>query len=115
MLGVAEGDAVLDVGCGDGLIAFGALEKVGPTGRVVFSDISQDLLDHCRVLAEQLGVLNRCDFWRAAAEDLRSVADASVDVVTTRSVIIYVKPKEQAFREFHRVLRSGGRHSCSSR
>jgi len=34
---------VLDVGCGDGLIAFGALEKF-KTCRVIFSDISEDLL-----------------------------------------------------------------------
>ena len=53
------GDIVLDVGCGDGLIAFGALDKVGPSGRVVFSDISQDLLDHSRALAEQIGVAGR--------------------------------------------------------
>lgn len=40
------GDTVLDVGTGDGLLAFGALERLGPSGQVVFSDISQDLLDH---------------------------------------------------------------------
>ena len=37
-----ENDLLLDVGCGDGLIAFGALERV-PTCRVIFSDVSQDL------------------------------------------------------------------------
>ena len=40
------GDTLLDVGTGDGLIAFGAVERLGPSGRVIFSDISQDLLDH---------------------------------------------------------------------
>ena len=108
---VREGDVVLDVGCGDGLIAFGALEKVGPSGRVIFSDISQDLLDHSRALAEQIGELERCTFVRAGAQDLSPLADGSVDVVTTRSVIIYVKPKERALREFFRVLRAGGRLS----
>jgi arsenite methyltransferase len=44
---VAEGETILDVGCGDGLIAFGALDRVGKEGLVIFSDISQDLLDHC--------------------------------------------------------------------
>jgi len=34
-----EGDTLLDVGCGDGLIAFGALEKI-KNSRVIFSDIS---------------------------------------------------------------------------
>src|SRR5271169_4616063 len=44
-------DVVLDIGTGDGLIAFGALDRLGPGGRVIFSDISQDLLDHCRSAA----------------------------------------------------------------
>ena len=53
---VAEGDSVLDVGAGDGLIAFGALDRVGEPGAVIFSDISHDLLEHCESLARQLGV-----------------------------------------------------------
>ena len=39
---------LLDVGAGDGLIAFGALEKLGPSGRVILADISRPLLDHAR-------------------------------------------------------------------
>ncbi|HXW46199.1 MAG TPA: class I SAM-dependent methyltransferase [Streptosporangiaceae bacterium] len=105
------GDAVLDVGTGDGMIAFGALDRIGPSGHVIFSDISQDLLDHCRKAAEAEGLLARCRFVRAAADDLSAVADASVDVVTTRSVLIYVKDKAAALREFYRVLRPGGRVS----
>jgi SAM-dependent methyltransferase len=54
-----SGETVLDVGCGDGLIAFEALERVGEQGMVIFSDISQDLLDRCRVLAAEIGVLDR--------------------------------------------------------
>jgi ubiquinone/menaquinone biosynthesis C-methylase UbiE len=106
---LAEGETLLDVGCGDGLIAFGAIER--GAGQVVFSDISQDLLDECRRLAEELDVLDRCRFLLAAADDLHDLADASVDVVTTRSVLIYVDDKESAFREFHRVLPQGGRVS----
>ena len=105
------GDTLLDVGTGDGLIAFGALERLGPTGRVIFSDISQDLLDHCRKAADAEGLLDRCRFVLAGADRLTGVADASVDAVTTRSVLIYVKDKAAALWEFHRVLRPGGRVS----
>jgi ubiquinone/menaquinone biosynthesis C-methylase UbiE len=104
-------DTVLDVGTGDGLIAFGAVERLGPSGHVVFSDISQDLLDQCRAAAAAEGLLDRCRFVVASADSLDGIADASVDVVTTRSVLIYVKDKAAALRAFYRVLRSGGRIS----
>jgi SAM-dependent methyltransferase len=106
---VREGDTVLDVGCGEGLIGFGALER--GAGTVIFSDVSADLLDFCREAATGLGVPDRCRFVEASAEDLGRIADASVDVVTTRSVLIYVNDKASAFGEFARALRPGGRIS----
>ena len=109
--GVASGDAVLDVGTGNGLIGFGALEQVGESGKVIFSDVSEELLAECRRLAEELGALARCEFLLAPADDLGALPPASVDVVTTRSVLIYVRDKQRAFEEFHRVLRPGGRLS----
>lgn len=108
-----EGQTLLDVGAGDGLIAFGALDLVGDDGMVVFGDISQDLLDHSRSLAERIGVVDRCRFLRTPADDLGELKDASVDAVTTRSVLIYVEHKRRAFEEFHRVLKPGGRLSIA--
>jgi ubiquinone/menaquinone biosynthesis C-methylase UbiE len=99
---VGPGDTLLDVGCGDGLIAFGA---IGRGARVVFSDVSQELLDVCREIA---GDDERCTFVLASATDLSAVPDASVDAVTLRSVLIYVADRERAFAEFRRVLKPGG-------
>ena len=48
-------DTLLDVGCGDGLLAFGALERFDAC-HVVFSDISEDLLRHSQALAREMGV-----------------------------------------------------------
>src|SRR5438445_9747625 len=104
-----EGETLLDVGCGEGLIGFGALER--GAGHVVFSDISQDLLDVCGETADALGASDRCSFVKAPAHELADLADASVDVVTTRSVLIYVAEKGRAFRELFRVLRTGGKVS----
>jgi arsenite methyltransferase len=106
---LAPGETLLDVGCGDGLIGFGVLER--GAGEVVFSDISKDLLDECRATATELGVLERARFVHASADELVSLDDASIDIVTTRSVLIYVQRKREAFNEFFRVLRSGGRIS----
>jgi ubiquinone/menaquinone biosynthesis C-methylase UbiE len=106
---LSEGETLLDVGCGDGLIGFGALDR--GANLVVFSDVSEELLDTCRAIAAELDILERCRFVLGSAEGLAGVADSSVDVVTTRSVLIYVTEKERAFQRFHRVLRPGGRIS----
>ena len=55
-----EGETVLDVGCGDGVIGFGALSC--GAGHVIFSDVSTDLLGECRRIAGGLGVLDQATF-----------------------------------------------------
>jgi SAM-dependent methyltransferase len=97
---VAPGVTVLDVGCGDGLVGLGALERGAD---VIFSDVSEACLDDCRAIAG-----DRARYVRAAATEL---GDLEADVVTTRSVLIYVDDKQRAFDEFFRVLRPGGRLS----
>jgi len=97
---VGPGVVVLDVGCGDGLVGLGALERGAD---VIFSDVSDACLDDCRAIAG-----DRARYVHAPATDL---GDLEADVVTTRSVLIYVDDKERAFDEFFRVLRPGGRLS----
>lgn len=106
--GIAQGDVVVDVGCGDGLIGFGALRLVGKAGQVVFADISDELLNRCRQIASQAGVSDRCRFVSTPAETLNGIADSTVEVVATRSVLIYIDDKAAAFAAFHRVLKPGG-------
>lgn len=108
---VEAGDTLLDIGAGSGLIAFGALGLVGDAGRVIFSDVSEALVEHCRRVAAEQGVDRRCQFVVASADNLAELPDRSVDVVTSRSVLIYVKNKPRALGEIHRVLRAGGRIS----
>lgn len=104
-------EVVLDVGSGEGLVAFGALDRMNGTGEVILADVSEELLEQSRSIATEAGVLNRCRFVHAPAEDLSPIEDESVDVVTSRSVLVYVDDMERAFSEFYRVLRPGGRFS----
>ena len=106
----ADDRTLLDVGCGDGLIAFAALERT-QRGAVWFADISEPLLRHARELAAEANVGDRCRFVRASADDLQGVPSDFFDLVTTRSVLIYVSDKQKALAEFHRVLKPGGRIS----
>lgn len=106
-------ETVLDLGCGDGLIGFAALERLDDRGLVIFTDVSADLLDRCRQIAIDLDELDRCRFQRASADRLDQIPDASIDVVTARSVLIYLdrEGKRGALAEAARVLRPGGRIS----
>ncbi|NOT03559.1 MAG: class I SAM-dependent methyltransferase [Anaerolineales bacterium] len=107
---LGENETLLDVGCGDGLIAFGALEK-SKTAKVIFSDVSQDLLNHAQSIAQEMNIIDRCKFICAPAEDHSVIGNESVEVITTRSVLIYVAAKQQAFNEFYRILKPQGRLS----
>ena len=107
------GMTLADVGTGDGLIAFGAIARVGPSLRVILTDISQPLVDHVEQLAIQRGLREQCTFVQGSADKLTGISDANVDVVTTRAVLTYVQDKAQAFREFFRVLKPGGRISLA--
>lgn len=104
-------DVVLDVGCGDGLLGFEALRRLPTSARVIFSDVSQDLLDECRRVAQASEATARCDFVRSCLPGLTEIPDESVNVVVLRSVLIYVPDKQDAFQNFGRVLRPGGRLS----
>jgi arsenite methyltransferase len=104
--GLQAGDAVADVGAGIGLLTLGAVERVGTDGDVIALDISVDALDELRRLTTAPNVS-----YLVGQAEVLPLADASVDAVVTRSVLIYVEDKAEAAREFARVLRPGGRAS----
>jgi ubiquinone/menaquinone biosynthesis C-methylase UbiE len=106
-----EGVTLLDVGTGDGLIGLEALTRVAASGTVIFSDVSEALLGRVQEAVRERGALERARFVRADAARLAPIADGTIDVVTTRSVLIYVADKAHALAAMHRVLRPGGRIS----
>lgn len=60
--GIRPGAVVVDIGCGNGLLGFGALPLLGDTGGVVFADVAEELLDQCRAIASELGMADSCQF-----------------------------------------------------
>ena len=107
------GMTLADIGSGEGLIAFRAIDRIGPSLEVVLTDISAPLLRHAEALATERGVRQQCTFVECAADKLTGIADASVDVVTTRAALAYVADKAAALREFQRILKPGGRISLA--
>lgn len=105
------GETVLEVGAGEGMLGLMALEAVGASGRLVLSDISPDVVaDLSDGLVEDL--LPRVARVTAPVETLAGIDDASVDVVLTRSVLIYSPDLPAAMTAIARVLRPGGRLSA---
>ena len=109
--GLQPGMALADIGTGDGLVALRAIERLGPSLRVIMADISAPLLQQARAQALKRGVLDQCSFVECAADRLAGIGDQNVDVVATRAVLAYVADKQAALREFFRVLKPGGRIS----
>ena len=102
---------LLDVGAGDGLVAFEALRHVEQPFSVVLSDISLTLLRRAELIATDLGFRDKCSFLQTSAETLAGIVDESIDAITSRAVFAYVPDKPSALRSFLRVLKPGGRLS----
>jgi arsenite methyltransferase len=110
---LSSGMSLADVGAGEGLVAFRAIDRIGPTLRVILTDISVPMLRYAESVAQQRNVLTQCTFLESTAESLTGIADSSVDVVVTRAVLAYVTNKKAALREFYRILKPGGRISIA--
>jgi SAM-dependent methyltransferase len=108
---LSPGMVIVDAGAGDGLIAFGAFERMGGSLNAVLTDISVPLLERAEKCATERGLRDRCTFLNTPVETLEGVADASADVLTCRAVLAYISDKAAAFKQFHRVLKPGGRIS----
>ena len=110
---LAPGMTLADLGSGEGLVAFRAIERVGPSLRVLLADLSLPMLRHAERLAVERGLRSQCTFVACAADRLVGIEDASIDAVTTRAVLAYVSDKRAALREIQRILEPGGRISIA--
>ena len=110
---LTQGMTLADIGTGDGLVAFRAIDRVGPSLKVLLTDISAPLLRHAETLAGQRNVQGQCTFLECPADRLQAIPDSSVDVDTTRAVLAYVSDKPAALSEFYRILKPGGRISIA--
>jgi len=110
---LAPGMRLADIGACEGLIAFKAIERIGPTLSVLLTDVSAPMLRHAESVARQRQLHDQCSFLLCSGDRLDGVADASVDVVACRAALAYVADKNAALREFRRVLKPGGRISVA--
>ena len=104
---VGEGDVVLDLGSGAGIDVLLAGKKVGPAGKAIGIDMTDEMIAKARENIAAAGLTN-VEVLKGEIEDL-PVASASVDWVISNCVINLSPQKEKVFAEIARVLRPGGR------
>lgn len=108
---IKEGEAVLDLGSGAGIDILLAAKKVGPTGRAIGIDMTDDMIAKARENIAAAG-LDNVDVRKGIIEDL-PVDSASVDWVVSNCVINLSPEKPKVFAEIARVLKPGGRMMVS--
>ena len=106
-----EGETVLDLGSGAGADVLISARRVGPRGRAIGLDMTDEMLELARANAGRAGVEN-VEFLKGYLEDV-PLEDETVDVVISNCVINLSGDKPQVIREAARVLRSGGRFAVS--
>jgi arsenite methyltransferase len=105
------GERVLDLGSGGGIDVILSARRVGPTGRAVGLDMTDEMLDLAVRNAADAGVDN-VEFVRGTIEAIPLPA-STIDVVISNCVINLAADKAAVFREIARVLRPGGRVGVS--
>lgn len=108
-LEVADGDCVLDIGCGTGRLAAFAVERLNASGRVVGIDPAPPRVELARRRQDP-----RLDFRIGEAQDLSAFADASFDVAYLNSVLNWIDDRARALSEAKRILKPGGRFGVAT-
>jgi len=105
LAGVDTGAAVLDVAAGAGGQTFAAARRVGPTGRVLATDISPAILEYA---ADRCAALGNVTTQEMDGEDL-AVDPGQYDSVISRLGLIYFPDQQRALHSMREALRPGGR------
>jgi SAM-dependent methyltransferase len=107
---IGQGSRVLDVAAGAGGQTLAAARRVGPSGAVLATDISSNILEFAAREARAAGFGNVAT--RVMDGENLEVEDGLFDAVISRVGLIYFPDQQRALGETRRALRDGGRVSA---
>ena len=107
----APGETIVDLGSGSGMDTFVAALKVGPRGKVVGVDMTDEQRSKAERLRDRDGFLN-VTYVKGYIEQA-PLPDGLADVVISNGVINLATDKSRVFSEAARLLKSGGRFAIS--
>lgn len=102
------GQVLLDVASGTGDLAKAFAKIVGPTGKVIMTDINEAMLQVGRERLEDAGIMGNVECVIADAENL-PFPDNHVDCITISFGLRNVTNKLNALKSMYRVLKPGGK------
>ena len=108
---VKPGETVVDLGSGSGMDTFIAALKVGPRGKVIGVDMTDEQRTKAERLRDRDGFLN-VTYVKGYIENA-PLPDGVADVVISNGVINLATDKSKVFAEAARLLKSGGRFAIS--
>ncbi len=108
LAGVGPGSRVLDVAAGAGEQTLHAARRVGPSGRVLATDLSPAILELAHSAARAAG-LDHVSVRQLDGEELDVLPESSFDAVISRVGLIYFPDQQKALSGMRRVLATGGR------
>jgi radical SAM protein with 4Fe4S-binding SPASM domain len=112
---INEGETVVDLGAGGGIDCFIAAKKLGPEGKVIGIDMTDEMLEKARKSAKKVAESLKYDVVEFRAGNIMElpVEDNSVDLVISNCVINLTEDKTQVLDEIYRILKPGGRFIIS--
>jgi SAM-dependent methyltransferase len=106
-LGLADGESVLEIGCGTGALTVPLATKVGERGQVVAVDISEPMLGAARQRVGEHGLRNVTLLHGDA--QVFDFAPAAFDLATSRMGVMFFADPVAAFRNIGGALKPEGR------
>jgi demethylmenaquinone methyltransferase/2-methoxy-6-polyprenyl-1,4-benzoquinol methylase len=111
MMGLKEGDHVLDVCGGTADLSILAARAIGPKGRVTLYDFSWDMMEAGKPKVRRASLSNRIRYVQGDAQEI-SLESGTFDAAMVGFGIRNLTDPERGFQEMHRVLKRGGTLMC---